>query len=83
MNIYSGLAILYVVLIHSNTYYTLNILKSSYQNADILVRVLSNIIGIAVPMFIFISGYKYSLNNKNENYKKFAYKKIYSNISRI
>ncbi|MFR5273298.1 acyltransferase family protein [Intestinibacter bartlettii] len=77
LEVFSGIAILYVVLIHCNSYYLLNILNlQAYENAYFYIRLLDNFVHAAVPMFIFISGYKYALNNINEDYKKYVSKRI-------
>lgn len=81
LQVFSGIAILCVVLIHSNAYYLLNILNlERYTDAGFLIRLLDNFIHGAVPLFIFIAGYKYALNNINSNYKSYAIKKINSVI---
>lgn len=68
LTIYSGVAILFVLLIHSNAYY----LHYVNENEDIiLMKVFINIINIAVPMFIFIAGYKYQLTNKSRALKEY------------
>lgn len=77
LQVFSGIAILCVVLIHSNGYYLLNVLNlTSYLDAEFVVRLLDNLIHGSVPMFIFIAGYKYALNNVNDEYKKYALKKV-------
>lgn len=77
LQVFSGIAILCVVLIHSNGYYLLNVLNlGSYLEAQFVVRLLDNFIHASVPMFVFIAGYKYSLNNINDEYKEYVLKKI-------
>ena len=81
LQVFSGIAILCVVLIHSNAYYLLQVLNlQSYLDAEFVVRLLDNFIHGSVPMFIFIAGYKYALNNVNDEYKKYAFKKVKSVI---
>lgn len=81
LDIFSGIAILCVVLIHSNAFYLSNVLNlQSYKDATFSVRVLDNFVHSAVPMFIFIAGYKYALNNIDNNYKEYVLKKINSVI---
>lgn len=76
LTIYSGVAILFVLLIHSNAYY----LHYVNENEDIiLMKVFINIINIAVPMFIFIAGYKYQLTNKSRDLKEY-YKSKFNRI---
>ena len=77
LEIYSGIAILFVVLLHSNAYYLSNVLKlGAYLQAGVLLHVTDKIIHIAVPMFIFIAGFKYQMNNTGDAYGSFFAKKI-------
>lgn len=77
LQVFSGIAILCVVLIHNNAYYLLGVLKvQAYVEGSFIVRLLDNFIHASVSMFIFIAGYKYALNNVNDEYKKYAIKKI-------
>lgn len=66
LTVYSGVAILFVLLIHSNAYYLHHI---NENERFILMKLFINIINIAVPMFIFIAGYKYELTKKNRDKK--------------
>lgn len=74
LEIYSGIAILFVVIIHCNAYYIKNI---NDIKIPIYIEIISNIVDIAVPMFIFIAGYKYYLNNTYDNYNIYCKKKIH------
>lgn len=77
LQVFSGIAILCVVLIHNNAIYLLAILNvQTYVEGNFAVRLLDNFINAAVPMFIFISGYKYALNNIKSEYKDYAIKRI-------
>jgi len=77
LDVFSGIAILCVVLIHSNAFYLMSVLNLQiYEDANFLVRLLDNFVHGAVPMFIFIAGYKYALNNINDNYTEYVLKKI-------
>ena len=79
LEVFSGIAIIFVVLIHSLSYYLTNVLNLvAYTDARFLVRLFQNIIYTAVPMFIFIAGYKYALNNIDDDYKEHVSKKIRS-----
>ena len=70
---FSGLAIIFVVLIHATSYYLLSVLnKTTFEEVDFVTRLVDNLIHGAVPMFIFIAGYKYSLNNIDKTYKEYA-----------
>lgn len=66
LSVYSGISILFVLLIHSNAYYLHHI---NENERFILMKLFINIINIAVPMFIFIAGYKYELTKKNRDKK--------------
>jgi len=70
---FSGLAIIFVVLIHATSYYLLSVLKkTSFEEVDFATRLVDNLIHGAVPMFIFVAGYKYALNNIYKSYKEYA-----------
>lgn len=82
LQVYSGIAILFVTLIHSNGYYLVSILNlRKYIDAGILMNLFDKIIHIAVPMFIFIAGYKYEMNDKEKSSKE-LFIKIYKQIIR-
>ena len=75
LDILSGIAILLVVLLHSNAYYIWDIYPSVTSNFTIFIEnLLCNITAPAVPIFIFISGYKFAINDINTNFKKFIQK---------
>ena len=77
LNVLSGIAIICVVLIHSNAGYLLSILGlKTYTEAGFNVRLLDNFIHGAVPLFIFIAGYKYAFNNSEDEYKTYFKKKM-------
>lgn len=77
LDILSGIAILLVVLLHSNAYYIWHIYPSVTSNFTIFIEnLLCNITAPAVPIFIFISGYKFAINDVNTNLKKFIQKKL-------
>lgn len=77
LDIYSGIAIIFVVILHSNAYYLANVRKlSSYIQAGFLLNSIDKIVHAAVPMFIFIAGYKYMMNNQNESYREYYRKKL-------
>ena len=80
LDILSGIAIIMVVLIHADRFYVRNILNlDAYLNAGIKVNILDNLIWAAVPIFIFISGYKYYLNiiSTNQNPLCFIKKQLF------
>jgi len=73
----SGLAIIFVVLIHATAYYLLSVLnRTSFEEVDFVTRLVDNLIHGAVPMFIFVAGYKYALNNIDKPYKEYAISRI-------
>lgn len=77
LDVYSGIAILFVVLIHANAFYLGNILKfETYADSGYFLGTIDEIIHVSVPMFIFIAGYKYQLGSKNINYKTYFKKRI-------
>lgn len=77
LDVYSGIAIIFVVLIHSNAYNLLKVLHlKSYIEGPAYMRLVDNLIHASVPMFIFISGYKFALNDKNKGYINLISKKI-------
>ncbi|MCY6958541.1 acyltransferase family protein [Clostridium brassicae] len=77
LQVYSGIAILFVTFIHSNAYYLTQILQlKSYIDAGIFFNFIDKIVHVAVPMFIFIAGYKFTMNNKNEKFLDFLIKKV-------
>ena len=73
VTVYSGIAILFVLLAHSNAFY-LHHINSSEK--FILMKAFMKVINIAVPMFVFIAGYKYELTKKNRNIKQYFVKKV-------
>lgn len=77
LQVLSGIAILCVVLIHSNAYYLFNTLNlTSYADAGFKIQLLDNFIHGAVQIFIFISGFKYALHDINTPYKKYIITRI-------
>lgn len=76
LQVYSGIAILFVTLIHSNGFFLANILHlTSYIGGGLRFYLADKVVHVAVPMFIFVSGYKYELNDKNKEYSTLLYKK--------
>ncbi|APC42201.1 acyltransferase family protein [Clostridium estertheticum] len=77
LQVYSGIAILFVTLIHSNAFFLLSILHlKTYVEVGFVFTLVDKVVHVAVPMFIFISGYKYEMQDKNEKYTKLMYKKF-------
>lgn len=65
-----------MTLIHSNGFFLSEVLHlESYMGAGIGFYLADKIVHAAVPMFIFISGYKYEMKDKNKEYSTLMYKK--------
>lgn len=78
LTIMSGIAILFVLAIHGcgsalGAFYSN---AESYASADLWLRVLSNLVAPAVPMFLFVSGYKYALRDFETPYVLFLKKRL-------
>lgn len=78
LTVMSGIAILLVLGIHGCA----SALKSIYPNAsnfeqaDCWLRAFSNLVAPAVPMFLFISGYKFALHDMDTPYNAFLRKRL-------
>lgn len=68
----SGLAITFVLLIHAWGY----CLGMEYAEADAFLLVLRNLVIPSVPMFLFISGFKYALHDMDTSYPIFLRKRL-------
>jgi surface polysaccharide O-acyltransferase-like enzyme len=92
LQIYSGIAILFVVLIHTNytflmtlpwfkctdirwMFYYLKAPENSLSTFPYFFNLIDKITHVAVPMFIFIAGYKYAYNRKI-SYKEYFTRKL-------
>ena len=76
LQVYSGIAILFVVILHSNAYYLMNVVKlQAYIQSSLFIHIVDRIVHAAVPMFIFAAGFKYEMNNRNDTYQEFFLKK--------
>lgn len=92
LQVYSGIAIIFVVLIHSNGNYlkSLDLMKyadtgelfhyidySHISNTifPMIYNLIDKLIHIAVPIFIFLAGYKYKMNDSKLPYKSLLTKK--------
>lgn len=77
LDVYAGIAIIFVVLIHANAFFLTEILSvKKYTEAGLLLTLVDQIVHVAVPMFIFIAGFKYQLSNKKDSYKLFVKKRL-------
>jgi len=76
LQVFSGIAILFVTLIHSNGFFLSKVLHlQSYIGGGLAFYMSDKIVHVAVPIFIFISGYKYGMSDKNEEYGTMVCKK--------
>lgn len=73
----SGIAITFVLLIHACSY-CLGYLypNMGYAESDVFLLTISNLITPAVPMFLFISGFKYALRDVKTPYFAFLKKRL-------
>lgn len=77
LDLYSGIAILFVVIVHANCYYASYTLKvDSVNKANYFINLIDKIMHVAVAMFIFISGFKFGLDERIVDKKIFISKKI-------
>lgn len=76
LDVYSGIAILFVVLHHAWCDYVGVGLNQGSLHLSCYRGFIESLATVCVAMFIFISGYKYQLNEKNLKYKEFAIKKM-------
>lgn len=77
LDVYSGIAIIFVVLIHANAYYLTKVLNfETYQESGYFLTFVDQIVHIAVPMFIFIAGFKYALKENQTKYSRFLKKRL-------
>lgn len=70
LTVMSGTAILFVLGIHGCGS------ALNYADANVWVRIISNFVAPAVPMFLFVSGYKYALNDSKTPYFEFLKKRL-------
>ena len=78
LTVMSGLAILFVLAIHGcgsalNNFYPNN---ATYAEAGMWLRAISNVVAPAVPMFLFVSGFKYAANDSATPYFVFLKKRL-------
>lgn len=78
LTVMSGIAIIFVLAIHGcgsalKTYYPGG---AGYANTGILLRTISNVVSPAVPMFLFVSGFKYAVNDKQTPWVDFLKKRL-------
>lgn len=77
LTVLNGIAIIFVLIIHGagsclNAFFG----GSTYDQADLFLRLLTNFAAPAVPIFLFSSGYKFSYSDKNTPYLQFLKKRL-------
>ena len=74
----SGIAILFVLAIHGCASSLSRFYPESmtYTDTTLCLRVLSNFVAPAVPMFLFVSGFKYAANDTQTPYRIFLKKRL-------
>lgn len=70
LTVMSGIAILFVLGIHGSGS------ALNYGNTDSFLRIFSNFVAPAVPMFLFVSGYKFAMNDSEIPYFSFIRKRL-------
>ena len=77
LTVMSGIAIIFVLLIHAGGS-CLGYLYPAmgYEDADVFLRTLNNLVTPAVPMFLFTSGFKYAPHNTFTPYRTFLKKRL-------
>ena len=78
LTVMSGIAILFVLAIHGcasalNNFYPNG---ATYAETGMWLRAISNIVAPAVPMFLFVSGFKYAANDSATPYFVFLKKRL-------
>ncbi|MBQ8238019.1 MAG: acyltransferase [Oscillospiraceae bacterium] len=78
LTVMSGIAILFVLGIHgcSSALARFYPGTTGYAQTGIWLRAFSNLVAPAVPMFLFVSGYKYALNDADTHYPTFLKKRL-------
>ena len=78
LTVMSGLAIAFVIMIHAiaSCHSSLFPNEASYAECGFFMCMLRNVVSTAVPMFIFVSGFKYALNDSRTPYFTFLKKRL-------
>ena len=78
LTVMSGIAILFVLAIHGCGRALKNFYPDSatYADVGIWLRTISNFVSPAVPMFLFVSGFKYAANDAQTPYVAFLKKRL-------
>ena len=72
----SGIAITFVLLIHACASCLGYLYPMGYAGADAFLLTLNNLVTPAVPMFLFVSGFKYALHDMDTPYFMFLKKRL-------
>lgn len=77
LTVMSGIAIIFVLLIHAcGSCLGFLYPGMGYEDADVFLRTLNNLVTPAVPMFLFASGFKYALHDTDTPYWTFLKKRL-------
>ena len=77
LTVMSGIAIIFVLLIHAcGSCLGYLYPGMGYEDADVFLRTLNNLVTPAVPMFLFASGFKYALHDTDTPYWTFLKKRL-------
>lgn len=78
LTVMSGIAILFVLAIHGcgDTLRNFHPDGATYATAGVWLRTISNLVTPAVPMFLFVSGFKYAANDVQTPYMVFLKKRL-------
>lgn len=78
LTVMSGIAIVFVLCIHASGSALADLYPDAagYAETDYFLRLFANLVSPAVPMFLFVSGYKYALHDRNTPYLAFLKKRL-------
>ena len=78
LTVMSGIAILFVLAIHGcgSSLRNFHPYDATYVDAGLWLRAISIFVSPAVPMFLFVSGFKYAANDTQTPYYRFLKKRL-------
>lgn len=78
LTVMSGIAIVFVLAIHGcgSALKSFHPGSATYADAGVWLRAVSNFVAPAVPMFLFVSGFKYAANDAQTPYFVFLKKRL-------
>lgn len=78
LTVISGFAILFVLAIHGcgSALQSFYAGSTAYADTGLFLRTISNLVAPAVPMFLFVSGFKYAANDAQTPYFTFLKKRL-------